>query len=546
MSGKDSSIASSSSTKKTNNDSKGDNKGKFTAGRTKRESTPNDCDPNQLSFQSGNHFVEVTKGILHLFKATKAKTSKQEEEGTSQLICISSVPTSMTTHDILQFMAPVSNDIENIRIIRDSKPNRGQYMALIKFRNQKTADEFYMNYNGVQFNTIEPDICDLVYVVKVETIKESDHRTTVKQQQQPQSVSTELPICPVCLERMDESVEGIITILCNHSFHSNCLDKWPDTSCPVCRYCQTPESIPQSNCFECTAAKNDAISNNCKENEPEVTVSTIDTSTNETTESLWICLTCGHVGCGRYVEGHAYKHYVETQHTYAMQLGSNRVWDYAGDNYVHRLLQNISDGKVVEVDNKSVLESEEKIDALQLEYTHLLTSQLDTQRKFYEEKINKIESEVQETILNLQSKTQLMTQDKVKMQEQINNLTKEKATCERKLNQLSGKLNKLTEELAEEKELNKALTKNQGIWQDKLKETEDRMVNLLTDKEKQLSDLKEQVRDLMFYLEAKDKVEQVSDPELHQELQTGKIIIEERNTPSTSTGGAKNKSKRKK
>jgi len=31
-----------------------------------------------------------------------------------------------------------------------------------------------------------------------------------------------------------------------------------------------------------------------------------------------------------------------------MQLGNNRVWDYAGDNFVHRLLQNKGDGKLVE------------------------------------------------------------------------------------------------------------------------------------------------------------------------------------------------------
>jgi BRCA1-associated protein len=32
-----------------------------------------------------------------------------------------------------------------------------------------------------------------------------------------------------------------------------------------------------------------------------------------------------------------------------MQLGSNRVWDYVGDNFVHRLLQNKDDGKMVAV-----------------------------------------------------------------------------------------------------------------------------------------------------------------------------------------------------
>lgn len=39
---------------------------------------------------------------------------------------------------------------------------------------------------------------------------------------------------------------------------------------------------------------------------------------------------CGHIGCGRYVSRHAYKHFEETQHTYAMQLTNHRVWDYAG------------------------------------------------------------------------------------------------------------------------------------------------------------------------------------------------------------------------
>lgn len=33
-----------------------------------------------------------------------------------------------------------------------------------------------------------------------------------------------------------------------------------------------------------------------------------------------------------------------------MQLGNARVWDYVGDSFVHRLLQNNADGKLVEVE----------------------------------------------------------------------------------------------------------------------------------------------------------------------------------------------------
>ena len=43
------------------------------------------------------------------------------------------------------------------------------------------------------------------------------------------------------------------------------------------------------------------------------------------------------------------------------------MWDYAGDNYVHRLVQNKADGKLVEVNEQNAGEQEEKIDALNLE-----------------------------------------------------------------------------------------------------------------------------------------------------------------------------------
>ena len=103
-----------------------------------------------------------------------------------------------------------------------------------------------------------------------------------------------------------------------------------------------------------------------------------------------------------------------------MELGQNRVWDYVGDNFVHRLMQtdNFADGKLVEADglgeecrtcsnckgasiciggaenvktNSSVdgvrVNVDEKIDSIQLEYTYLLTSQLESQRRYFEEKI---------------------------------------------------------------------------------------------------------------------------------------------------------------
>ena len=59
------------------------------------------------------------------------------------------------------------------------------------------------------------------------------------------------------------------------------------------------------------------------------------------TDNLWICLVCGNVGCGRYTGcGAGVHHNTATDHSFAMELATQRVWDYKGDNYVHRLIQN--------------------------------------------------------------------------------------------------------------------------------------------------------------------------------------------------------------
>lgn len=68
-------------------------------------------------------------------------------------------------------------------------------------------------------------------------------------------------------------------------------------------------------------------------------------------KNLWICIICGHIGCSRYQHGHAISHFKTTQHLYSMELtGEHRVWDYASDNYVHRLMQNKADGKLVQME----------------------------------------------------------------------------------------------------------------------------------------------------------------------------------------------------
>lgn len=51
-------------------------------------------------------------------------------------------------------------------------------------------------------------------------------------------------------------------------------------------------------------------------------------------KGLWICKTCGHVGCGRLQNGHAMKHYEKTGHNLATQLADFTTWDYKENEFV--------------------------------------------------------------------------------------------------------------------------------------------------------------------------------------------------------------------
>jgi len=186
---------------------------------------------------------------------------------------------------------------------------------------------------------------------------------------------------------MDSSVSGLITVQCSHTFHCLCLQGWSNNNCPVCRYSQGKNKAER--CFS-----GGPIPNSC--------------AVCANHEALWMCLICGHIGCGRFSGRHAYAHFEETGHTFAYELESQRVWDYAGDQYVHRLIQSKTDGKLVELPSSNAsggggnktgphgIAGDEiaKIEAISIEFSDLLTTQLDSQRSYYAEKVMKLKEDL--------------------------------------------------------------------------------------------------------------------------------------------------------
>ena len=340
----------------------------------------------------------------------------KDDECTS--LCILAVPSYMTPADFLAFVGEETrNEVSHFRMVRTERANR--YMVLMKFRHGKKARQWQFEWNGKVFNAMEPETCHVVFLKSVELVQNmppasSDGDGVVSQDDKDNGTSyprmtndpfiptstgkplpprtpslVELPTCPVCLERMDETT-GLLTIPCQHVFHCTCLQKWSGGGCPVCRYTHDDFSSRHGGSHKHKKKIQGPGG------EYEVYDEELECETCHADTSLWQCLICGKVGCGRYEGKHAYKHFEETTHAFSMDLESKRVWDYVGDSYVHRIIQDagITGEKLVELpgrDAGGVLDGRGEddkeamhMDNLAVEYTHLLTSQLESQRVYFE------------------------------------------------------------------------------------------------------------------------------------------------------------------
>lgn len=324
---------------------------------------------------------------------------------------------------------------------------------------------------------------------------------------------------------MDET-SGLLTIICQHVFHCTCLQKWKGSGCPVCRY--TQEDLgKRASVFGV-------------EDDPA------ECSVCHAEENLWICLICGNIGCGRYDGAHAFAHFKETAHSFAMDLSSQRVWDYIGDGYVHRIIQNKADGKLLELPaaDNSALEPpdwgdavpREKWENMSLEYTHLLTSQLESQRTYFEEKVERAAdkaSEATAAALAAQDAAEkvtkrleaLQSEYATMLQETIPALEKDKNRAERRADKFESLARNLEREYREEKTINTSLMER---------------VDYLTAEVEKLKtaneDLSEQNRDLTFFISGMEKLKDQG-----EDVVEGTVSV-----PEPSTKGKKKKGKGKK
>lgn len=523
--------------------------------------------PEKKMLPDGREHDQVTSeylghGIIRLFKTDdRAEDTVDVEEnedstltvpGDDTMVSILFVPTYFTVHDLLHFYIGdeiVYNQVSNFRILKNHDKGVGfNFMVLMKFKDPCDARTFKDQFNGKSFSKMDPEKCHVVPIKEVvfrkdlfkqeELTKDNNlpylltDPFTNTQTTAPLKNKVELPMCPVCLERMDSETTGLITIPCQHTFHCKCLDRWKNSKCPICRYSSfrlsrdslLKQAGESAKCATCSATKN-----------------------------LWVCLICGNVGCGRYNSKHAIQHYDTTSHCFAMDLKTQRVWDYAGDNYVHRLVQNEVDGKLVEVStsiNESNTAGHTFIDHARssssgggdegpsavskgcgdltmaeqflrnkeyhLEYVQVLVSQLESQREYYEGKLAEETHDGKSHLKELEDKVEKLSISMKKILEKAEKKEKE-----------------YSDTLIEDRLVIKGLQANfthLTKQNEQLEKTNQRLLNEKTD-------LQDQVKDLMFYLETQEKFKDATEEE-----KNGSVIIKQ----STAQPSANKKQKKKK
>jgi len=245
-------------------------------------------------------------------------------------------------------------------------------------------------------------------------------------------------------------------------------------------------------------------------------------------------LICGNVGCGRYKGGHAKEHWKESAHNFALEIQTQYVWDYAGDLWVHRLLRDKGDSKFIELPSSSRAQGfgstndntggredmemvpREKLDNIGMEYTHLLTSQLDSQRIYFEDLVGKAVAKASAASASAASASsraeeahsklrELEIEHKRLANEIIPSLEKDLAREKKKAEKSSEVARGFGKSLMEEKKVSEGLMERIGHVNKSMMQ----MSGELTKIKEENEELKEQNRDLLFSITAQDKLKEM-------------------------------------
>lgn len=405
---------------------------------------------------------EIVYGDLQIFKIFSENISLTDSNELFRflpiqrniLILVIAIPEHMNEEDFISFIDKFLSRIIYIRFIYHSDNNihehilnnkNGFMSCLIYFDDQNAADNFFYEYNNKNYPTDKFEFMYCIFIDKLNAYLKDDF-LEIKNINEIVNIDYsnkrfQLCLCPLCLEKLDTSSSGIHTII-----NLMQVERWENykKSCKVCSKFVFLEYIK---CEDSNCRYN--LNNN-----------------SDKLNSMWCCLICGYTGCDRYQKGHAKDHFDSTLHRYSIDLKSQRIWDYIGDNWVHRMVQQGDTLNTICLENNNQQEninSKEfvmRIENIISEYNFVLNSQLEEQRKYYEKEIFKINEKNDIVIKNKTNNLILLREEIDKKKNLIENYKKLSKECNKKVINQERKINELKENINLNNELSHSVRKD--------------------------------------------------------------------------------------
>ena len=275
-------------------------------------------------------------------------------------------------------------------------------------------------------------------------------------------------------------------------------------------------------------------------------------------ETLWICLTCGVMGCGWYSNGHAERHFEEHNHPFSLELATQRIWDYETGSFVHRddLLNCPWMQKFLGEINRAAYQGasfsgnssngEELVDGMLMymskgtpskkamtvgeEYEALLQSSLEDQSQYYEGKIAHLRAE-----LAAQSIDQdvIPDEDKIQMRDLEYEISKLREDIEKQNNLL---LEIQAQEVGHKAKY-KIMLKEQSVAKDLLQKIKEESRHERDLGRKEVDDMQQQISDLSANIMMRQQISQ------SDELSNAQIFGTSGETTPTKRRGFRKKRK---
>ncbi len=131
---------------------------------------------------------------------------------------------------------------------------------------------------------------------------------------------------------------SLLQLPCQHILHTSCFASVAgEAPCPLCRFNCCEEAFAAT----CSVCQQEQQQSQQQQNRNRNNNNHQQNNTNQNQNDLWICLVCG--GCFCSNSNHREEHFSkDSTHHLFIQSGGLRIWDSHFDDYVHRVISNIS------------------------------------------------------------------------------------------------------------------------------------------------------------------------------------------------------------